>query len=223
MIKHVSSALTRVFPRFGAAALAGLVVASVSGLQAQTITTNQTGNNNGFFYSLWHSTGSVSMTLGSAGNYALSWSSIGDVTAGKGWNPGSAITVGYNAGVLNGQKVFGVYGWTTGPLIEYYVVESGNQSGTGFGSLSSDGHTYNCAKHQQVNQPSIQGTQTFWQYFSNWGGTSTGSNHTVTMPNHINFWKAHGGQGFGSFNYMILLTEAWGGGSGNSNATVWHG
>ena len=213
----VTSALRRVFPQ--GLLVAGLVFGSCTGLQA--ITTNQTGTNNGFYYSLWHSTGNVNMTLGSAGNYALSWSSIGDVTAGKGWNPGSARTVGYNAGVLNGQKVFGVYGWTTGPLIEYYINEKGTQSGTSFGSLSSDGHTYNCAKHQQISQPSIQGTQTFWQYFSNWGGTSTGSNHNITTGNHFNKFRSSGGQGFGSFNYMILLTEAWGGGSGSSNATVW--
>ena len=215
----LNSALQRIRPH--GLALAGLFVASVSGLQAQTITTNQTGTNNGFYYSLWYSSGTVSMTLGSSGNYALSWSNIGDVTAGKGWNPGSARTVGYNAGALNGQKVFGVYGWTTSPLIEYYVVEKGNQSGTAVGSLSSDGHTYTVAKHQQVNQPSIQGTATFWQYFSNWGGTTTGANHACTMGNHFNYWKANCGQGFGSFNYMILLTEAWGGGSGSSNATVW--
>ena len=213
-LPSVTSALRRVLP----ALVAGFVVASVSNVQA--FSNNQTGTNNGYFYSLWHSTGNVNMTLGSGGNYDLTWSSIGDVTAGKGWNPGSTRNVGYNFGILQGS-VNGVYGWTTGPLIEFYVNEHGSQGGTGFGSLSSDGHTYNCAKHQQVNQPSIQGTQTFWQYFSNWGGTSQGSNHTVTMANHVNKWRSSGGQGFGSFNYMILLTEAWGGGSGRSNGTVW--
>jgi endo-1,4-beta-xylanase len=214
----VISALRRFSPQ--GLIVAGMLAASVSGLKATTITSNQTGTNNGFYYSLWHSSGNVSMTLGSAGNYALSWSNIGDVTAGKGWNPGSARTVGYNAGVLNNVQVFGVYGWTTNPLIEYYIAEKGSVSGTSVGSLSSDGHTYNVVKHQQVNQPSIQGTATFWQYISNWGGTSTGSNHTVTTANHFNYWKAHIGS-MGSFNYMILLTEAWGGGSGSSNATVW--
>jgi endo-1,4-beta-xylanase len=216
-VSFITSALRRVCPQ--GLLLAGLIVASVPGLQA-AITTNQTGTNNGFYYSLWHSTGSVSMTLGSAGNYALSWSSIGDVTAGKGWNPGSARNVGYNCGVFNGGKVLAVYGWTTSPLIEYYIVEKGSVSGTAVGSVTSDGHTYNVVKHQQVSQPSIQGTATFWQYISNWGGTSLGANHTVTTANHFNYWKAHIGS-MGAFNYMILVTEAWGGGSGNSNATVW--
>ena len=202
-----------------ASSLALLFVSQQS--NAQTITQNQTGSNNGFYYSLWHSTGSVSMTLGSGGNYSLSWSSIGDVTAGKGWNPGSARTVNYNCGVFNGGKVFGVYGWTTSPLIEYYIVEMGSVSGTSVGSLSSDGGTYSVVKHQQVKQPSIQGTATFWQYISNRNGSnSKGANHSVTTANHFNYWKSHIGS-MGSFNYMILLTEAWGGGSGNSNATVW--
>jgi hypothetical protein len=36
---------------------------------AQTICSNQTGTNNGFFYSFWKDTGSAYMTLGSGGNY----------------------------------------------------------------------------------------------------------------------------------------------------------
>jgi endo-1,4-beta-xylanase len=94
-------------------------------------------------------------------------------------------------------------------------------SGTSIGTMSSDGHTYKVYKHQQVSQPSIIGTATFWQYLDTWGGTSTGSNHAVTMSNHINNWKSKGGQGFGSYNYQILALEAWSGKSGYINATVW--
>ncbi|MGA2179887.1 MAG: glycoside hydrolase family 11 protein [Verrucomicrobiota bacterium] len=197
-----------------------ILSAIIAGCVSMAAKADGTGSNNGYFWSLYHSGGSASISFGSGGNYKMTWSGVNDVTGGKGWNPGGSRTVGYNVGVRGGN-VMGVYGWTTGPLIEYYIVEfGGNSSGTYVGSLSSDGHSYSVYKHQQVNQPSIQGTATFWQYLSEWGGSSTGSNHSVTTGNHFNYWKAHCGS-MGSFNYMILLTEAWGGSSGSSNATVW--
>jgi endo-1,4-beta-xylanase len=181
-----------------------------------------TGSDHGYFWSLYYNSGSASISFPGAGsypgNYAISWSGVGDMTGGKGWSTGGSRTVGYNIGAAGGN-VMGVYGWTTGPLIEYYICERGSMGGTYVGSLSSDGHSYSVYKHQQVNQPSIQGTATFWQYISNWGGAGTGSNYSVTTGNHFNYWKSHIGS-MGSFNYMILLTESWGG-SGYSNATVW--
>ena len=222
--RFLVSALRRVCPQ--AIVLAGLVVASVSGLQAQTITSNQTGTNNGYYYSYWRSGGSATMTMGSGGNYALSWSG-GNVVAGKGWNPGGSRTVGYNCGVWSpsgGWARFSVYGWTTSPLIEYYIIEkwggSGNSSGgSTVGTVSSDGGTYNVSKHQQVNQPSIQGTQTFWQYYSVRQSQAPSGNRTVTTGNHFNKWKSVLGS-MGTYNYMILATEGYNS-SGSSNATVW--
>lgn len=188
---------------------------------AQTVYGNGTGSNGGYYYSLYSSGGSASMTMGSSGNYQLNWSGVNDVVGGKGWSTGSAQSVGYNVGYANGYNCISVYGWLTSPLAEYYVVEFGsNQSGTYKGSVSSDGHSYNTYEHQQVNQPSIQGTQTFEQYLDNWGGSSTGSNHTVTMSNHVNHWKSLG-MTVGNYNYQILAMEAWGGQSGSGNATVW--
>jgi endo-1,4-beta-xylanase len=62
-------------------------------LKRQTITTSQTGTNNGFYYSFWtNGDGTVSYTNGNAGEYSVTWSNEngGDFTCGKGWNPGSA-------------------------------------------------------------------------------------------------------------------------------------
>ncbi|OQP56879.1 glycoside hydrolase [Niastella vici] len=181
------------------------------------------GTVNGWFWSLYREGGSASITHGSGGNFAISYSNVNDVVGGKGWNPGSARTVGYNVGALSGSYNFvGVYGWTTSPLIEYYVAEMGSVTGgTYINSISSDGHSYSFYKQQRVNAPSIIGTATFWQYKDTWGGSSTGSNRSINMANHINNWRSRGGQGFGSYNYQILALEAWGGKSGYINATVW--
>lgn len=182
------------------------------------------GTNNGYFYSLYWEGGSASISFpNGGGNFQINYSNVNDVVGGKGWNPGGTWTVGYNIGYLSGSYNFvGVYGWTTNPLIEFYVVEKGSVTGsTRIGTMSSDGHTYTVYKNQRVNAPSIQGTATFWQYLSNWGGAPTGSNQKITMSNHVNYWRNYGGQGFGSFNYMVFGLEAWGGKSGAINATVW--
>jgi len=187
-----------------------------------------TGTDHGYFYQCYVSSGSGSISFPQAGtyagNFAASWSNVGDIVAGKGWNPGSSNrTVNYNCGSLTGSyNFFGVYGWTTNPLIEYYVCELGSvtYAATYIGSVTSDGHSYGVYKHQQVNQPSIQGTATFWQYLSQWGGSSTGSNHAVTMSNHWNYWSSHIG-GMGSPNLQILAVEAYSNKSGYCNATVW--
>jgi endo-1,4-beta-xylanase len=192
---------------------------------AQTVYNNGTGYNQGYYYSLYTSGGSSTMTFSTqyAGNYAISWSNVNDVVGGKGWNPGGYRTVGYNVGAANGYNSISVYGWTTNPLVEYYICELGSLytgNATYKGSVSSDGHTYNTYEHLQVNQPSIIGTATFEQYLDNWGGSSTGSNHQVTTGNHFSHWSSLG-MGLGSFNYMILGTESYGGRSGYVNATVW--
>lgn len=200
------------------------VMAGVASAQAQTITSNSTGTNNGYFYSYYRTGGSGTMTLGSGGNYAVSWSGVGDIVCGKGWNPGSRQTVYYNCGAYtnSGGGSQGVYGWTTNPLIEYYVEDNGSSfAGTYEGSVNTDGGTYNIYKHQQVNQPSIQGTQTFWQYISvRTSNRGTGQNVAVTLPNHFNAWASHG-MNLGTFNYQILYVESYNGGSGYVNQTVW--
>ena len=85
------------------------------------------------------------------------------------------------------------------------------------GQVTSDGGTYNIYEHQQVNQPSIQGTATFEQYLAI--RTSPTSSGTITTQNFFNAWASHG-MNLGTLNYQILATESCGGGSGSSNVTV---
>lgn len=189
---------------------------------AQTVSGNGTGTNNGFYYSLYSSGGSATMTLGSAGNYAITWSGVSDVVGGKGWSTGSEQVIGYNVGSASGYNTISIYGWMTSPLVEYYITELGSlytANATEKGTVTSDGHTYTTYEHQQVNQPSIQGTATFEQYLDAWGGAGTGQNNVVTTANHFSHWSSLG-MSLGSFNYQILGTEAYNGASGSVNATV---
>jgi endo-1,4-beta-xylanase len=219
--------------QFGLTRVLQLVLLTVVAAGLATVTANAqvynngTGYDHGYYYSLYSSGGSATMTFPSAGtyagNYAISWSRVNDVVGGKGWQTGSAQTIGYNVGYASGYNNISIYGWTTNPLVEYYICELGSLytgNATYKGSVSSDGHTYSTWEHQQVNQPSIIGTATFEQYLDNWGGSSTGSNHTVTTSNHFNHWNSIGMK-MGAFNYQILGTEAYNGASGSVNATVW--
>jgi endo-1,4-beta-xylanase len=196
---------------------------------AQTICTPQQGTNNGFFYSFWKDTGSACMTLGSGGNYDVSWNlGSGDMVCGKGWSTGSPTrSVGYNAGIWqpNGNAYLALYGWTRSPLIEYYVVDSWGTfrppGGTPLGSVNSDGGTYDLYRVQRVNAPSIDGTQTFFQYWSvRRTKRATGSNQTITFANHVNAWRNVGLNLGTSFAYQIMATEGFQS-SGRSNLTVW--
>ncbi|MEI9927700.1 MAG: glycoside hydrolase family 11 protein [Sphingomonas sp.] len=180
---------------------------------------------------MYLNSGTACMTLGAAGNYSTTFSlgSSGNMVAGKGWSTGSTTRViGYNAGVFNpgNNSYLALYGWSTNPLIEYYVVDSWGSftpPGSGatlMGTVSSDGGTYNIYRTQRVNAPSIIGTATFYQFWSvRTSKRAQGVNNTITFANHVNAWRSHG-MNLGTMNYQILATEGYGS-NGSSNVTVW--
>lgn len=141
-------------------------------------------------------------------------------------------TINYTANYSpNGNSYLAVYGWTRNPLVEYYVVENfgtydPSSGGTRMGSVTTDGATYNIFRSQRVNQPSIDGTKTFYQYWSvrtskRSGGTVTMGNRTFPSPfcpargqatdrHDADFraWQAAGLQ-LGTHDYQIVATEGY--------------
>jgi endo-1,4-beta-xylanase len=151
------------------------------------------------------------------GHYSCSWTTAAkNFVSGTGWSTGQNRTIGYNAGTFapSGNAYLSLYGWTRNPLIEYYVVDN-------WGTVSSDGGTYDIYKHQQVGQPSIDGTQTFWQFFSvRQSKRSTGTNNNITFNNHKTAWANKGMNLGSSWAYQIMATEGFNS-SGSDNLSTW--
>jgi endo-1,4-beta-xylanase len=208
------------------AALGRIAVATPSAASAATqVCSNQTGTIDGAFYTMYVSGGSACITLNSGTSYSTTWSNIGDFVGGVGSNPGStSANISFSNSLSTsggGTTLVSLYGWSTNPLVEYYVEENyvpaGNAAGTFMGTMTSNGGTYNIYEHQQVSQPSIQGTATFEQYLAI--RTSPTSSGTITFSNFVSAWASHG-MDLGTMNYQVLATEAYGGGSGSDTVTL---
>nr|CDS82500.1 glycoside hydrolase family 11 enzyme [uncultured eukaryote] len=189
----------------------------------QSLTASSTGTNGGYYYSFWTDGGAqVTYTNDAGGEYALTWSGNGNFVGGKGWNPGSAQDVSFSGSYNpDGNSYLSVYGWTTSPLAEYYILEDFGtynpaSSLTYKGSLTSDGSTYDVYEGQRVNEPSIQGTATFNQYWSI--RSSKRSSGTVTTANHFSAWAGLG-LAMGCLHYQIVATEGYDS-SGSSTITA---
>jgi endo-1,4-beta-xylanase len=207
-----------VLPAAGGANPASSTTSSGSSVSAgtcteanKTLTENDTGQHCGYTYEYWKDNGTGSLVL-KADGFSVDWSNINNLLGRKGIRPGSEnLVVTYEADYRpNGNSYLCVYGWTKNPLIEYYIVDSWGSwrppGGTAVGSVESDGGTYDIYKTTRTNQPSIEGTKTFSQFWSVRQTKRTSGN--ITVGNHFKAWA---GQGLtlGTFYEVSMTVEGY--------------
>ena len=198
------------------------VIAGLSlGADATKVCGNATGSDHGHFYTFWHDTGAGCMTLDRGGRYGVEWQlgKAGNLVAGKGWVKGRldrVVRYRANAFVPGTNGYLALYGWSTDPLVEYYVVENWGDftppggDAVSLGTVTSDGGTYRLYRTQRIDQPSIAGTATFSQYWSvRSAKRPVGSTATITFGNHVAGWHKLGLK-LGVPDYQVMATEGFG-------------
>ncbi|WP_437733735.1 glycoside hydrolase family 11 protein [Sorangium sp. So ce1335] len=176
------------------------------------VCSDQIGTHCGLTFEYWKDRGNGCLT-NTADGFSVEWNNINNLLGRKGVRPGGKdVIVTYEADYRpNGNSYLGVYGWTKSPLIEYYIIDSWGTwrppGGEGFvGTVTSDGGTYDIYKTQRVNQPSIEGTATFYQFWSVRQQKRTSG--TITVANHFDAWGRQG-LTLGSFYEVSLVVEGY--------------
>lgn len=178
----------------------------------KTVCNNEIGSHCGYTYEYWKDQGTGCLDLTSDG-FSVEWSNINNLLGRKGLRPGSMNQiVTYEANYQpDGNSYLCVYGWTQNPLVEYYIVDSWGTwrppGGEGhMGTVNSDGGTYDIYRTQRVNQPSIEGTATFYQYWS--VRTEKRASGTITVANHFDAWQSQG-MNMGSLYEVSMCVEGY--------------
>jgi endo-1,4-beta-xylanase len=97
------------------------------------------------------------------------------------------------------------------PLAEYYIIENfGNydpsSGASNLGTLTAEGSSYRLASSFRINQPSIEGTRTFQQYWAVRNNKRTGG--TVDMAKFFGAWR-NAGLPMGTLDYQVVAIEAY--------------
>ena len=223
--------LTKLKKIIGGTVSAMMIAASIPTV-ASAADQQTRGNIGGYDYEMWNQNGQgqASMNPG-AGSFTCSWSNIENFLARMGKNYDSQkknykafgnIVLTYDVEYTpRGNSYMCVYGWTRNPLMEYYIVEGwgdwrppGND-GENKGTVTLNGNTYDIRKTMRYNQPSLDGTATFPQYWSvrkTSGSANNQTNYmkgTIDVSKHFDAWAQSGLDMSGTLYEVSLNIEGY--------------
>ncbi len=226
------------FIRKTACGLLSVVVSATMLPAALTASAYQeTGKKDGYDWELWNQDGkgTVSMDVGDNGSFTCSWSGIENCLFRTGQKLGSTKTYDMYDGIYldydvdyfpKGNSYMCVYGWTengkdaTHPTVEYYIVDAWGSwrppgANNPLGTVEANGHKYDIYRTERVNQPSIHGTETFYQYWSvrqdnpARNNAETNISGRISISKHFEAWEDAGMDMSGVMYEVALNVEGY--------------
>jgi len=192
---------------------------------------NSQGGSGNLAWQIWSNGGPGSLTTFSTPAFIASWNNSGDYLGRIGFewgNSGKAFTeygeitadVAFKKNGTAGQYSYvGLYGWSTNPCIEWYIVDDSysqmpfNTGTAPSGTAELDGGTYNLVKRNTTGTGGNRcGNVTAWDQFYSirHQGRQCG---TISVSEHFRLWDARGWKLGNLLEVKILVEAASGSGS----------
>lgn len=206
-----------------------------------------TGHVGSFFFTHWKDGGSTSLTLDADGAFNVNWQGGGyNYVGGPGWHFGDKDRViGYRFNEDSGASYITLYGWgydktisaeDPAHLVEYYILQrwtyDPSKDGTYGKTFVSNGIEYSTYRSVRKQKPSINGTSTFYQYWSKPAEQRPlGEDQKIIFADHVKAWADTGWvlPDMNNFDasddptYQVMAVEVFNPGrDGSASGQVWN-
>jgi endo-1,4-beta-xylanase len=192
---------------------------------------NSQGGTGNLAWQIWSNQGSGTMTTFSTPAFTAAWNNSGDYlgrlgyewgNGGKTYDQYGKITADFTfkkTGSGGGFSYIGIYGWSTNPCTEWYIIDDsfGSMPFNPYGSSQKgtatiDGETYKLFSNNTTGTGGSRCNASSW--LQHWSVRQKARQcGTITVSEHFKAWDA-AGMKLGNLLEVKILVET-GGGSGN--------
>ena len=197
---------------------------------------NSQGGSGNMAWQIWTNSGSGKLTTFSTPAFSAGWGGTGDYlgrlgyewgNSGKAYTSYGTITADFTfkkSGSGGGFSYIGIYGWSTNPCVEYYILDDSMGSfpfnpynSSQKGTATIDGETYKLFSNSTNGTGGSRCNQSSWT--QNWSIRQKARQcGTITVSDHFKAW-AGAGMSLGNLMEAKILVET-GGGSGTVDFAV---
>ena len=213
-------------------ALASVIVSSVP-FSASAESLMEEGNIDGYDYELYNQNCSGEFTMEpKAGSFIISWKDIELCMASigkkydllqKNGKDMENVSFSYDLDFSPcGDAYFGAYGRTQDPSVEYHIIEGWNEheppsvsNNLLSGTAVINGNEYDVFMMYRINQPGLDGTETFPQYWSVRKENAVQNNTddhiegAIDISKHFASWEAFGFDTSGALYEAMFFVEGY--------------